>query len=127
MRCPHQAPGVCASCWSRQEAVERLARRLDRDSTMLHAQVDAWDAEVGPQPERGRAGQPLGLHGHERIVLVATVVVALLVLLDNLPPWALLLVVLSAVASLIRTQGRLLDALLRAVRSFVKGPPNRVG
>jgi hypothetical protein len=123
MRCPHHVSGLCGSCASRQQAVEHLVSRLDHDARARHSDVLATVEEAGPRQAGARAALPFGLHRYERVGLVAAVCVTLALLPQVLPPWALLLALLTAVASLIRTRGHALDALLRGVRGFVTGRP----
>lgn len=121
MRCLHQRSGACASCGAHLDAVERLATQLDQVAGAQQPHLEAWEAP----PAAVRATQPFGLFAYERVALVVTAFVSLLVLVESLPPWAVLLLLLTTMACLFRTQGRQLDALQRVVTGFVKGRADR--
>jgi hypothetical protein len=141
--CSHQDFGVCDNCWSYQKAQEDHRRKLDRDARARQADfererrraqpsgptwLDHQAARISSQAaaakaakNAARATQPFNLFWYERVAVVAGLLLAVLLLLSELPGWLFLLVLVGGVLAVRRWRDRPLLAVVRMVGRFIRG------
>ena len=143
MYCSHLDFGVCDDCWSLQKAQQNHRRKLDRDARARQAdfererrraqpsgptwldhqaaRISAEGAAAKAAKNAARATQPYNLFWYERVGVVAGALLAVLLLLSELPGWMLLVVIVGAVLAVRRWRDRPLLAVVRLVGRFIRG------